>query len=555
MAATRDYERTATSRLILLNKMNLLASLVGLVMAAGCAGPRASGPYQVTIPEEWQQDLSVGKLTMVDSAFYGVPWRLGLFPVVRLNLPVENLTAKPLYFKVNYRTESKKKGFGNSGMGVYYTLGPREKRVIDTIVPIGSATRPIRFMLRMSQPHHRLDGPDSARKVVVTIDPFKVGEVSARDIELTKVDSQHFEVEKVQLAYSADQGNQVVFKVHNKTNEDLMLGAYVAVNDPSNIETKGVLARPRGFLRRSVETVSGGDTALITIPYNIPPVGPDPVLVFTLFEPHKDIAEFGERDRREWDVELVSYGSFNLRRAAEHQQCVIPEHPLVEERAKLTAQKESEHFLFRYRPGSYAEQNIDRIIREREQAYDHLSSVLQMELPDITTIDLYPDVEAKALGSGTKWTPCNTRTNKHICEVYDQSYQCDTYHELAHIFSYHFPNYRCNEGGLVEAFAAYFEPHNMPIPQTKETLRRTLREGKLNPLGEVLHSGSSSEELVIAINFLLRKDVDKFKKLYVQATCAKDVKDLEKAAQEIYGMDLQGLDKAWRDYINQAEDI
>ncbi|MHC4155884.1 MAG: hypothetical protein ACYST6_13300, partial [Planctomycetota bacterium] len=58
-------------------------------------------------------------------------------------------------------------------------------------------------------------------------------------------------------------------------------------------------------------------------PYNIPPVGPDPVLVFTLFEPHKDIATFGEHDSREWDIELVSYGSFNLLRAAQRGQCVI----------------------------------------------------------------------------------------------------------------------------------------------------------------------------------------------------------------------------------------
>jgi hypothetical protein len=555
MLPERHCRLKAYVRLILSNKRSFVASLLGFVMAAGCGAPQTRGPYQVNIPEEWQQDLSVGKLNMVDSAFYGVPWHLGLFPVVRLNLPVENLTAEPLYFKVNYRTESKKKGFGNSGMGVYYTLDPREKRVIDTIVPIGSATRPIRFILRMGQPHHDLDGPDSARKVVVTIDPFEVGKVSAGDIELTKVDSQDFAVEQVQLAYSTEQGNQVVFKVHNNTNEDLRLGVYVAVNDPSNIETKGVLARPRGFFWRSVETISAEDTGLITVPYNIPPVGPEPVLVFTLFEPHKDIATFGEHDRREWDVELVSYGSFNLLRAAGRGQCVIPEHPPAAERARLTAERESEHFLFRYRPGSYAEQNIEKIITEREQAYDHLSSVLQMELPDITTIDLYPDMEAKALGSGTTYTPCNTRTNKHVCEVYERSYQCDTYHELAHIFSYHFPNYRCNRGGLVETFAAYFEPHNMPIPETKQTLRRALHEGKLNPLGEVLHSGSSSEELVIAIDFLLRKDVDKFKKLYVRATCAEDMEDLEKAAREIYGTDLEGLDKGWRDYINQAKDI
>jgi hypothetical protein len=508
----------------------------------------------------WQQDLSVGELTVVDSAFYGVPWHLGLFPVVRLNLPVENMTAEPLYFKVNYRTESKEEGSGNSGMGVYYTLARREKRVIDTIVPIGSATRPIRFILRMGQPHHSLEASRSARKVVVTIDPFKVGEVSAGDVELTGVDSQDFEVERVQLAYSTEQGNQVLFKVRNKTNENLMLGVYVAVNDPSNIETKGVLARPRGFFWKSVETVSAGDTALITIPYNIPPVGPDPVLVFTLFKSHKDIAAFGERDRREWDVELVSYGSFSLLRGAERGQCVIPEHPPPEhppvaERARLTAQKKSEHFLFRYRPGSYAEQNIETIIAEREQAYNHLSSVLQMELSDIITIDLYPDMEAKALGSGTTYTACNTRSSKHIAEVHGEAYQCGAYHELAHIFSYHFPDYRCNRGGLVEAFAVYFEPGNINPDEARQNLKHTLGKGELTSVSENLLPEGVCEENVVFIDFLLKKDVEKFKEFYVRATCGKKREDLEKAARQIYGMDLQGLDKAWREFINRAEDM
>ncbi|HUW20396.1 MAG TPA: hypothetical protein VMW16_13950 [Sedimentisphaerales bacterium] len=514
------------------------------------AGGGAAREYEVTIPEEWKQDLSVGKLTLVDSAFYGVPWRFGLFPVVRLNLPVENLTSDTLYFKVNYRTESKKKGLGNSGMGVTYTLSPREKRLIDTIAPIASATRPIRFILRMGQPHHSLDPSASAQTVVVTIDPFKTDEVSTGDIQLTKVDNEDFEVEEVQLAHSEDQGNLIFMKVRNKTDEDLLIGTYVAVNDPKNIETKGVLARPRGFFRRSVQTVPGRDTALITIPYNIPPVGPDPVLGFTLFKPHKDSSTFGERDRREWDVGLVGYGSFNLRRATERGQCVIPVHAPVEERAKLTAQKKSEHFLFRYRPGSYAERNIEKIIREREQAYDHLSSVLQMELPKIVTVDLYPDTESKGLGSGTTYTACNTRSNRHIAEVHSEAYQCDAYHELAHVFSYHFPGYSSNRGGLVEAFAVYFEPGNINPDEARAKLKHTFGKGELKSVSETLLLDGVCEENVVFIDFLLKKDVEKFKEFYVRATRAEGMEDLEKAAQEIYGTDLKGLDEGWRKFIN-----
>jgi hypothetical protein len=405
----------------------------------------------------------------------------------------------------------------------------------------------------MGQAHRSLEAAESAAtKVVVRVDPFRTGEASDGDIALTKIDNQDFDIEEVQLAHSEEKGNQVLFKARNKTEEDLLIGAYVAVNDPINIETKGVLARPRGFFSESVETVPAKNAAVIRIPYKIGPVGPAPVLVFTLFKPHKDIATFGERDRRKWDVGLVCYGSFNLRPAEERGECVIPVHAPVEERAKLTAQRQSKHFLFRYRPGSDAEGNIEKIIREREEAYDRLSSVLQMQLPKTVTIDLYPDMEAKGLGSGTTWTPCNTRTNTHICEVYSQAYQCDAYHELAHIFSYHFPDYGSNRGGIVEAFAAYFEPHNMPVGETKETLKGKLREGKLSSLGEILLSDNSSEELVLVIDFLLKKDSEKFKRFYVRVTLAKKHKDLEKAVRQIYQTSLEGLEQQWHQFLNES---
>jgi hypothetical protein len=486
------------------------------------------------------------------NAFYGVPWFLGLFPVVRLNLPVENLTTDKLYLKVNYTTKSKIERYGNSGMGSYYMLEPREKRLIDTIVPIASITRPITFILRMGQPHHNLQSRPSARTEVVIIDPFKISPAVVKDINLRNVDNKYFVVKEVQPAHSKEQGNFVVFKVQNSTDRDVILRAYVAVNDPGNIETKGALARPRGFFSDTIETIGAKNVARITIPYNIPPVGPNPVLVFTLFKPHKEDVKPNERDNRNWDMTLVGYGSIDLNRAAERGHCVLPVHASVEERAKLTVEKKSEHLLFRYRPDSYAEKNIDKIIQEREGAYAKLSSVLHMELPVTVTIDLYPDMEAKALGSGTKWTPANTRNNRHICEVYDNSYQCDPFHELAHIFSYHFPNYSSNKGGIVEAFAAYFEPHNMPVGPTKQILKRNLDQGTLSSLDNVLLSNSSSQELVILIDFLLNKNVEKFKAFYVHVTRTRNKAGMEKACQHIYGIDLKGLEKKWHEYINQS---
>ena len=554
MVLPKFYRQISKAMFACVSQLVILGSVVALTLVAAGAAAVSSGPHEVTIPEAWKSHVSVGKLTADSNAFYGVPWFLGLYPVVRLNLPVENLTTETLYLKLNYRTESKIEGYGNSGMGSYYMLEPREKRLIDTIAPIASVTRPIRFILSMGQPHHNLESQPSAGTRVVTIDPFTISAATSGNIEQTNVDNKYFVVKEVQPAHSKEQGNLVVFKVQNNTDRDVMLRAYVAVNDPVNIETKGVLARPRGFFSDTIETICAKNVTSITIPYDIPPVGPNPVLVFTLFKPHKEDVKPNERDNRDWDMTLVGYGSIDLNRAVERDQCVLPVHASVEERAKLTAQRTSEHFLFRYQPGSFAEQKIDKIINEREGAYTKLNSVLQMELPVAVTIDLYPDMEAKALGSGTTWTPANTRSNKHICEVYSKAYQCDPYHELAHIFSYHFPNYSSNRGGIVEAFAAYFEPHNMPVVETKEVLRGRLSEGKLSSLSEVLLSGGSSQELVILIDFLLKKDVEKFKHFYVHVTRARERADMEEASREVYGTDLNGLEKQWHAFINRGNE-
>ncbi|MEJ2704440.1 MAG: hypothetical protein P8Z79_18545 [Sedimentisphaerales bacterium] len=528
-----------------------LKYLAGLFLICGCAGLGIAETYDLTIPDAWKRSLSVGALTVDCNAFYGVPWSFGLYPSVRLQLPVENLTSDTLHFKVNYRTESKEKGYGNSGMGVEYTLAPGEKRLIDTIAPIASVTRDIRFLLRMSEPFTNPISPVSTSTVVVTIDPFKVSAAGIEDMRLTNVENQFFEVKGVQLAYSEEEGNRVIIEMQNKTSADARLEAFVAVNDPENIESKGVLARPRGFFSDTIETIPACNTTSITIPYHVPPIGPSPVLVYTLFKPNHDI-ESGTRDHRRWDMTLVAYGSLDLVQAAAWGRCVIPVYPPVEERARLTAQRQSEHLLFRYRPGSYAEKNVEKIIGEREGAYARLSKVLKMELPEIVTIDLYPDMEAKGLGSGTTWTPANTRTNKHICEVYDEQYQCDPFHELAHIFSYHFPGYGSNQGGIVEAFAAYFEPNNMRIGPTRQILRRQLSQGELSSLDKILLSSSSSQELVILIDFLLNKDVEKFKAFYVRVTRTRSKAGMEKACRQIYGTDLKGLERQWHEYLNQG---
>ena len=533
----------------------ILCSLTFFAFINGCSKPVSSMPLKITIPEEWKSSISIGDLIIDCNAFYNAPWEFGLFPVVRVYLPVENLTTKTLYLKINYRTESIIKGYGNSGMGVCYTLGPEQKRLIDAIVPIASATRPIRFLSRMYEPRYDFDESTTSQTAIFKIDPFIIKNPQSNVTNLKKVKNAFFEVNEINLSHTQSLGNLVNFQVKNLTNQDLTLGYNISVNDPENLETKSVLSRPRGFFIYQTETIPANGLKNISAPYDIPVVCPEPVLSFMIFKPNVDVTNSNKHDSRRRDVILAGYGSFNLNQASEQKICVIPVYPSTEERANLTMQKESKHFLFRYRPDSYAEKNIDKAINDREEAYQKLSEVLKMELPEIVTIDLYPDMEAKGLGSGTTWTPANTRNNKHICELYNEGYQIDPYHELAHIFSFHFPGFNSSKGGIVEAFAAYFETNNMSVGPTKQLLKERLNEGKLPSLIEVLQSENSGEELAILIDFLLNKDVEKFKKFYVLVTQSQKKASIEQTIRQVYEIETKELEKQWHEYINQDNNI
>ena len=158
---------------------------------------------------------------------------------------------------------------------------------------------------------------------------------------------------KFNLSYTQDAGNLVNFKVKNLTDKDLTLGYNISVNDPENVETKSVLARPRGFFSNKIETIKANSIKNISLPYNIPVVGPEPFLSYMIFKPNVDVTNYDKHDSRHRDVILAGYGSFDLNEASKQNLCVIPEYPTIEERARLTVQKQTEHFLFRYKPNIF----------------------------------------------------------------------------------------------------------------------------------------------------------------------------------------------------------
>ena len=522
--------------------------------------------YEVTFAEDWKPYVSAGALKIIGTPFYGV--RDNFFaavPHVRIQWSLKNLTSKPIVVQVQYKSIQTKGRGGTPGHTVAYELAPKQERLIDEFISMASAKIPVIFYIMAGG---LLDSEYnlflSSGHQIVTTEPVEISVLPANNLVVKDEENGNLRVKEVRLEYSQKEGNVLEVEIANQAKKPLPLVLYAAAGFPQ----KRVAGRENDALFNQITTtVKSNSTSIIRLPYSVPQTEEDPFLVFTVFESAEEWFtvddELGDKRGLPYTpmalvlkpgyLNPICWGWFNLSEAAEKRQVKLLPFVPVEERAKLTAQRQSEHFLFRYGPGSYAGKHIDTAIKEREESYKKLSTLLKMELPDIVTVDLYPDMEAKGLGSGTTWTPANTVTNKHIAEVYNDSYQCDRYHELSHLFAYQFGHVPVSGGEpFVEPFAAYFEDHNINHDDTRKRLRNKLNEDKLKSLSEILLLVHGCEENYVLIDFLLKKDLEKFKNLYNHVISAKDSSDLEKACREIYGTDLKKLEQEWHLYLKKG---
>ncbi len=523
---------------------------VFLASITNCGSTDVTRSYDVAVPEEWKSYISAGKLTVIGSPFYGVRKpgrRSGLTPVVRINWSLKNLTSGPLNVEVNYWSKMTTDTW-KSGYGVSYALGPKEERIIDDIMPVVSAQTPVKCFIRMERLRRSQGVPDLvARETVVATDPLPVSHVPHNGTGMTKEKNKHFTVKDVRLAHSKEDGNVLLVHARNNTGKELPLGLSVGVADPKQRDRipRGTHAwRGTTLSAESMTKVAARSDARISLPYSVPPVGPDPLLAFALYEVPRDVLTTQDVLRKQ-DIRPFYWGWYNLRQAVERKACVLPIYVPVKERANLTEEKRSKHFLFRYRPGSYAEQQLPTIIREREEAYELLSTALDMEIRRGSIVDLYPDMEAKGLGSGTTYTPANCGVTKSgdwiMEEVYNETMKIPPGHELAHIFAFTFGR---AADGLMESFAVYFES-GTDVARARETVQGKLREGTLPPLGEILLLEGICDELVTVVDFLLKKDVEKFKRFYAATASG----DLEKVSKEVYGENLKALEEEWHLFL------
>ncbi len=520
-----------------------------------------SETYEVRFADDWQPYVSAGHLKIVGQPFYAVRTKFfAASAYVRIQWSLTNRSEKPIIVRVQYRTTPTKGKGGSSGSGGAYALASREERLIDDIVPIASKVQPVTFYVVAEALY---DGQYntilSSRHQIMASSPVQFRDQPANSF-MARDETAKSRVKDMRLTRSPDQGNVLEVEAGNETDHALPLVLRAAAAFPAK-GPEGEGGDP--IFCQTTATVGANSTSVLRLPYAIPQSRPDPFLVFTLLEGTAEPGKNASMSRSDIQRMLLTesrlqplyWGWLDLREAAAKGLVKLPAFEPVKERIKLTGRKQSEHFLFRYRPGSYAEEHIDTAVKDREEAYQRLSTMLQMQLPKVVTIDLYSDMEAKGLGSGTTWTHANTVTNTQIAEVYNVADQCDRYHELAHVFSYHFAGQgmKSAEGPLLEGFADFCEDHNMDLGPAREAVRQELAKGTLKPLVEVVLKEPPAEPAFTFFDFLIRKDVEKFKTWYFRVvTEVKTEKDLEKACRDIYGTGLKEIEQQWHGSLNAA---
>lgn len=523
-----------------------------------------SRDYPVDLPDAWKSYVSAGTLTVVGSPFYGVrcqKWFAG-WPHVQIQWSLKNLTDKPLELRFQYKG-GRVTGGGQTGHALWYRLAPHENLAVDDLIPVMSAVVPevLRVMpmeLRHSGGEVTLADPHA----LVTTDPIPPQARQQMVVHTKNEQTARLVLQKARLAKSQTDGNLLELTVVNRAKTTLPLVVFAAAGDTARTDTvdrTNFVETSRFFEAR--QQIGPDSQCVVRLPFSVPNSGPKPLLVFTLFAPVGNAAA-ADRPLQQEDMTPVCWGSFDLKEAANQSLVILPAYEPIEERVKLTSQTRSEHFVFRYRPRSYAHEHIQAAVQARERAYQELKNVLRMELPKRVTIDLYNDMEAKGVGSGTYYTPANTVSDTQIAEVYNEDYQCDPHHELAHLFAYSIPGRGKlpDNWCLSEAFAGRFETGTrQSLGLARATLKQQLAAGKLKPLDQILLRQADTKQVrenpdlqacIVFLEFAAGRDIEQFKKFYVAtATDASTPQDLEAICQRVLNMSLKQLERQWQSYL------
>ena len=227
--------------------------------------------------------------------------------------------------------------------------------------------------------------------------------------------------------------------------------------------------------------------------------------------------------------------------------------------------RESEHFIYYYFPSSDAEEDMEKIVTQRERIFQRLSREMDVRPPGKAVYFFYPDSELarKVTGHrGDGWTYGRT-----MVEVYGPRRKIDPNHELIHLLAGGIgsPPVLFSEG-LATSREKEFDNAGRYRAEVEAWCRGFLREGALLPLAELMVVTSLGEDLTrprvaypqsaCFVRYLIEEHGwAKFREAYAELVSSDDPvvqKENLGRFERIYGVSLREAEADWKESLSRT---
>jgi len=224
--------------------------------------------------------------------------------------------------------------------------------------------------------------------------------------------------------------------------------------------------------------------------------------------------------------------------------------------------EKTEHFDIYYRANSYAEENLDDIIRVQEEAYQYIIEQLNVQFNDTISIYIYPTPE-DAGWDHIQGLAYNRQ--KVVLGVYSEKGKSigvkgASAHEITHVIAWNVigkPGTTFLNEGLAVTMDGVWHAVSDPITDLHQWTKKFMDEDKLPTIIEMVSSWNSFDTLITYpvsgsfVSYLVDEyGMEKFKEMLIEA----NKYNFNTKCLEIYNRELNKLELDWKVYIEDASE-
>lgn len=224
--------------------------------------------------------------------------------------------------------------------------------------------------------------------------------------------------------------------------------------------------------------------------------------------------------------------------------------------------EKTEHFDIYYRANSYAEENLDDIIRIQEEAYQYILEQLNVQFNDTISIYIYPTPE-DAGWDHVQGLAYNRQ--KVVLGVYSEKgksigVEGASAHEITHVIAWNAigkPGTTFLNEGLAVTMDGIWHAVSDPITNLHQWTKKFMDEDKLPAVDDMVNNWNLFSGLITYpvsgsfVSYLLDEyGIEKFKEMLVEA----NKYNFNSKCQEIYNRELNELELDWKVYIEEVSE-